>query len=339
MGQGAVTPAGVGIDALLHGHPVETMTSLVSRPDLPWPVFKVKLNDPAFERWQKEPRLRRASPLSYFLVEAAHQALIGLDAIELAQTGLVIAFSTGCLTYSRRFFEDIVTQGHRAASPVLFPETVYNSPVSHVAAALHLEGSAYALVGDETAWIAALKTAWLWLEQERVKQVLVLGGEEFDSASLDAYRNARWLARPQRKLGFIPSEGAAGLLVRRARPGDSKIISQMDDGFIYRSKTEAMAAGQRCLQHFDSHLPCHGSAQYNWLAGIERKLTQDHRPGPAIGNLAYLGEAATASAAWNTLRALASLDQHHPRLLVPIWGSTHQIGALQIENQKPSTGS
>ncbi|MCE0497094.1 MAG: hypothetical protein LV481_04020 [Methylacidiphilales bacterium] len=335
IGQGAVTPAGIGITALLHGHPVETMISPVSRPDRQWPVFKVNLNDPAFARWQKEPRLRRASPLSYFLVEAAEQALVGLDAGELDQTGLVIAFSTGCLTYSCRFFGDIVTQGQKAASPALFPETVYNSPVSHVAATHRLEGSAYALAGDETAWIAALKTAWLWLEQERVKQVLVLGGEEFDSVSLDAYRSARWLARSKLKSGFIPSEGAAGLLVRRAGPGDSKIISRMEDGFIYRSKPEALAAGQRCLQQFDSRLPCHKSAQHHWLGNIERKLTQDRPPGSAVGEQAYLGEATTASAAWNTLRALASLDREHPRLLVPVWGGTHQIGALEIESPPP----
>ncbi len=334
IGQGAVTPAGIGITALFDGQPDKTMISQVSRPDQKWPVFRVKLNDAALERWQKEPRLRRASPVSFFLVEAAEQALTGLDASERARTGLVVAFSAGCLTYSRRFFESIITQGQKSASPALFPETVFNSPVSHLAATFHLEGSAYAVVGDDTAWIAALKTAWLWLAQERVCQVLVLGAEEFDSASLDAYQKAGWLKRNQSKPAFIPSEGAAGVLVRRAKPGDSKVISRMEDGFIYRSKTEAVAAGQRCLQHFDAHLPCHASAQCNWLGDIElrllqtRVLTGDKR--------AYLGEAASASAAWNTLRALASLDAEHPRLLVPVWGNNHQIGGLEIKNQKHS---
>ena len=331
LGQGAVTPAGVGIINLLQSKPVETMIPLTSRPDRQWPVFRVNLNDPAFDPWKKEPRLRRASSVSYFLVEAAAQALAGIEASERAQTGLVIAFSTGCLAYSRRFFESIITVGQKSASPAIFPETVFNSPSSHVAAVLGLQGSAYALVGDETSWIAALKTASLWLEQDRVNQVLVLGAEEFDSASLDAYQNARWLSRGKLISAFVPSEGSAGLLVRKARPGDLKIISQMEDGFIFRSPRQALSAGSRCLQLFDSDLPCYLSAQRNWLGPTEQKLTHNRPPCPDVYPQPYLGEAGTASSAWNTLRALALLEKPIPRLLVPTWGNTHQIGALEIK--------
>lgn len=337
IGQGAVTPAGVGLSPLFGGIPVETMIPLVGRPDRQWPVYRVKLDDPAFAHWQKEPRLRRASPISYFLVEAASQALAGLDVSERAQTGVVIAFSTGCLAYSRRFFASIITQGQKSASPALFPETVFNSPVSHVAATLQLEGSAYALAGDETAWIAALKTARLWLELQRVKNVLVLGAEEFDSASLDAYQNAGWLGRQNKKSNFIPSEGAAAVLLRKAQPHDKKIISQLEDGFIFRCKTQAFAAGQCCLQCFDSSLSVYPSAQRHWLRDIERKLLQNRAVPPTTDNLPYLGEATTASAAWNTLRALASRDWQNPCLLFPVWGKTHQIGALKIENTQPTS--
>src|SRR5580658_9679814 len=158
IGQGAVTPAGIGTAALFNGHPAQTMIPLVSRPERKWPVFKIDLTNAALVNWQKEARLRRASPVSSFLMEAAGQALANQDAAARAQTGLIVAFSTGCLAYSRRFFESIVTQGQKTASPALFPETVFNSPVSHIAAVFRLEGAAYALAGDETAWIAALKT-------------------------------------------------------------------------------------------------------------------------------------------------------------------------------------
>ncbi|HUB68561.1 MAG TPA: beta-ketoacyl synthase N-terminal-like domain-containing protein [Candidatus Methylacidiphilales bacterium] len=329
IGQGAVTPAGIGTMAVCQGHPAENMIPLVSRPDRKWPVFRINLNDPALANWQKEARLRRASPIGYFLMEAAGQALADQDAAARAQTGLIIAFSTGCLAYSRRFFESIITQGQKTASPALFPETVFNSPVSHVAATFHLEGSAYALAGDETAWVTALKIAWLWLEEERVKQVLVMGAEEFDSASLDAYQNAGWLKQRQSQPAFIPAEGAAGVLLRRAQANDSKIISQLEEGFIYRRKKEAAAAAQRCLQCFNSDLPCFSTAQRHWLRDIEWQLTQARRF--EAGAHVYLGEAVTASAAWNTLRALGMLAPEHPQLLLPVWGGTHQIGALKME--------
>src|SRR5271155_2072294 len=157
-GCGAVTPAGVGVEALLQGSAKPTSVEEI-RSGQSWPVLRVDLKDPAFVRWQREPRLRRASPVTFFLVEAAEQALAGATAEERAQTGLIVAFSAGCLVYSRRFFEGIVKQGQRTASPALFPETVFNSPVSHVATVLGLNGAAYALVGDESAWVSGLITA------------------------------------------------------------------------------------------------------------------------------------------------------------------------------------
>ena len=71
-----------------------------------WPVLRVDLKDPAYARWQREPRLRRASSITFFLVEAAEQMLAGVSAADRAETGLIVAFSAGCITYSRRFFEE-----------------------------------------------------------------------------------------------------------------------------------------------------------------------------------------------------------------------------------------
>ena len=61
--------------------------------------------------------------------------------------------------------------------------------------------------------------------------------------------------------------------------------------------------------------------------------SEDDRGGRPVdtGGQAYLGEAFTASAAWNTLRALAALSPAQPALAVPVWGLNHQLGALEIE--------
>jgi hypothetical protein len=329
IGQGAVSPAGVGVDALLHRKPVPVSVAALGRPDQPWPVLRVDMKDPAFARWQREPRLRRASSMTFFLVEAAEQALAGVNPADRAETGLIVAFSAGCVAYSRRFFEDIVTQGQRAASPALFPETVFNSPVSHVASVLGLNGAAYALVGDETAWVAALRTASVWLQRERVTQVLVLGAEEFDPLVLDAYRSARWLRRQNSTHGFLASEGAAGILMRRAGPEDARIITTARDGLIYRTKKEAAAAAKRLLGESDPALPCYRSAQRNWLSSLEERAIENRSVVP-IEDQPYFGEAFTASAAWHTLRALTCLNHHLPRILLPVWGLNHQLGLLEI---------
>jgi 3-oxoacyl-(acyl-carrier-protein) synthase len=333
IGQGAVSPAGVGVDALLHREPSSTFVAALGQPGQPWPVLRVDLKDPAFARWQREPRLRRASSITFFLVEAAEQALAGISPADRAETGLIVAFSAGCIGYSRRFFETIATQGQKTASPALFPETVFNSPVSHVASVLGLNGAAYALCGDETAWVAALQTAAIWLQRERVRQVLVLGAEEFDPIVLDAYRSARWLRRQNFPCGFLTSEGAAGILVRHAGPENAPRITAAHDGSIYRTKKEAADAAERLLGESDPALPCHRSAQHNWLGSLEKKTTEKRLTVPP-DDRPYLGEAFTASAAWHTLRALAAIAPELPHLLLPVWGLNYQLGLLELETRK-----
>jgi len=325
-GQGAVTPAGIGLDALREGKAVPVQIEASGRPGPTWPVLRVDLKAPAFARWHREPRLRRASPITFFLVEAAAQALSEATPQERAETGIIVAFSAGCLAYSRRFYEQIVKQGQRAASPALFPETVFNSPVSHVATVLGLNGAAYALVGDESAWVSALITASVWLKEGRVRQVLVLGAEEFDPLVLAAYRSARWL----RRKGFLTSEGAAGVLLHAA-DAKSTTITDARDGYIYRTKKEAGEAAQALLATADPATPLLRTARHNWLAPLEEQLTRNR---PAAPDVPYLGEAFLASAAWRTLQAVSLLGPGLPRLSLPVWGLNHQFGLLELAAAK-----
>jgi hypothetical protein len=327
IGQGAISPAGIGVDALLSGITAPVPTAAVARPAATWPALRVDEKAPALQRWQREPRLRRASPLTLFLAEAAEQALAGTTEIERAETGLVVALSTGALVYSRRFFDGILAQGRKMASPALFPETVFNSPGSHVAATLKLNGAAAALVGDETAWLAAIRTAAVWLKLGRARQVLVLGAEEFDPLVLDAYRRARWL-RPAGE--FIPGEGAAALLLRAARPGDRAVIVEARDGFIYRHPRGARAAAQKLFATFEPKLPVARTASHNWLGPLEEKMNTG-RIAAKMSEAPYPGEAFTASAGWNTIRALRALAPDQPGIALPVWGLNHQLGLLILK--------
>jgi hypothetical protein len=322
-GWGAVTPAGVGVDALMKDAPVSQLIAPLGEPKMLHPVLRVDLKDPAFARWQKEPRLRRASPLTFFLAEAAAQALGEMSPEDRAETGLLIALSAGCLVYSRRFYQGIVTSGQRTASPALFPETVFNSPGSHLASVLGLNGAVYALCGDDSAWIGALKTAAVWLRRRRVRQVLVLGVEEFDPLALDAYRSARWL----RQRSFVASEGAAALLVRAAQPGDTTILTSAHESPPYRTRAEAVFAAAELFRGLDELIPCHRTAQGTWAEQLEREATEG-RPEFGDAPASALGTAFTASAAWETIRAARTLEA--PRGLVPIWGLNHRFGCLEL---------
>jgi hypothetical protein len=325
-GQGAVTPAGIGVEALFTSTPKPQMTPTLGEPKIEAPVLRVDLKDPAFARWQKEPRLRRASPITFFMVEAAEQALRGVSPADRAQTGLVVALSAGCLVYSRRFYEGILRNGQRTASPALFPETVFNSPGSHVASVLGLNGAVDALCGDESAWISALKTAAIWLRRGRVRQVIVMGVEEFDPLVLDAYRSARWLRQP----GFVISEGAAALLVRAARDDDPLVIAHAHEGLPYRTRPEAAFAASELFRGVDPTIPSHRTARHTWMERLEREATAGRlefsaAPPPSLGS------AFNASIAWETIRGATTLAA--PRGLLPVWGLNHRVGYLELENR------
>ena len=113
-----------------------------------------------------------------------------------ARTALVFAISNGGVIYTRRFYHDIVKSGASAASPLLFPETVFNAPASHLAAILGITGASYTLVGDGAVGILALKMAEDLMADPDLDRCLVVGAEETDWLLCDAYRKWR-LLRPE----------------------------------------------------------------------------------------------------------------------------------------------
>jgi hypothetical protein len=328
IGQGAVSPAGEGADALLtrEAIPDFELASLRAPETRRYSVRRVDPKLPGLKKWALEPRLRRASAVALYLVEAATQALTAWPRPAGARLGLVGAFFCGCPAYSRRFLEQTIRQGQGAASPALFPETVYNSPLSHAASILGVDGAAYAVVGDDTAWVEALRVAATWLALDEVDAVVVVGAEEIDIIAVEAYAAAGWLraAKP-----FRPAEGAAAVLLRRPEAGDGCRIEAIHPGRTYRDPASARDAAQACLAEFFPHLPVFPSAGHSWLEALERETTGG-RLGPFEAS--YLGEAFVATAGWNLLRALspAASPPTGNDWIVPVWGQNQQISALKV---------
>jgi len=273
---------------------------------------------------QNEARVRRASPLTLYLLAAAQQALAAVRELPRDRLGIVASFNTGAVVATRRFFEGVIKSGQRFASPNLFPETVFNSPTSHVAAVLGVAGPCYSLVGDDAAWVSAIRVASAWLANGIVEHALVIGGVELDPVVLDAFVRAGWLP-PHGKTGYVPSEGAGALLLRRAEPGDNLQIVQMADGFTYGNRNDATESARECLAQFPSDvLRCH-TAQHNWFSRIEERL-----PGGKQVTLPYHGDAFVASAAWNTVAAVELARHERRRILLPVWGLTGECSALLL---------
>ncbi|HEY8964885.1 MAG TPA: hypothetical protein VIM58_00475, partial [Candidatus Methylacidiphilales bacterium] len=189
IGAGAVHPGGASVASLRHPLPAPVPEPLLSKPGEAVPVRRVPSGLDALARWQKEPRLRRASPLAHYLAEAVAQAVDGFEGAVLpaSRIGFVTVMGVGAIVPSRRFFADTLARGRRFASPALFPETVYNSPASHVAAVHGFTTATATLMGDESAWADALRLAQLWLARGTVGAVVVAAGEEYDASVGEAW--------------------------------------------------------------------------------------------------------------------------------------------------------
>ena len=253
-GMGWVTPLGRGVDSvwarLLGGDEASATTISENFSDRSYSVFRVP--ESALEGFAHS-RLRRSSVLSRFAAAAGLDALsaagVSLNSQTAERTALIFAISNGGVIYTKRFYRDIVDTGAQSASPLLFPETVFNAPASHLGAILGITGAAYTLVGDGAVGLLAIRMAEDLMWNRELDQCLVVGTEEVDWLLCDAYR--RWrllrLAPPiepfnRQRRGMILSEGAGAILL--ARKGAFAIERTHPGGYFPR-RTDAWRTLQR----------------------------------------------------------------------------------------------
>jgi 3-oxoacyl-(acyl-carrier-protein) synthase len=229
-GMGLVTPLGNGVDPvwerLLHGDEASATAISEQFGDRTYNAFRV--SESALTGLA-HPRLRRASVISRFAAAAGLEALqaagVNVDSQNAGRIALIFAVSNGGVIYTKRFYRDVVQTGAQAASPLLFPETVFNAPASHLAAILGVTGTTYTLVGDGAVGLLAIRMAEDVMTDESLDYCLVVGTEEVDWLLCDAYRRWRLLrsAPPiepfcKQKRGMILSEGAGAIVLARGGP-------------------------------------------------------------------------------------------------------------------------
>ena len=258
------------------------------------------------------PRLRRSSAISRFAVVAGLAALedakLKLDADTAARTALIFAVSNGGVIYTKRFYHDIVESGAQAASPLLFPETVFNAPASHLAAILGINGASYTLVGDGAVGILALKMAEDLMENEALDHCLVVAAEEADWLLCDAYHRWRLLRskppiqpfqRPPR--GTILSEGAGALLLSR---GGRFRLDQIVAGRIFHNQRDAGSALETVfaeLGNGEINLVA-ASANGTFIDAAEHDAVIRNCPNAKVYAVKrFLGESVGASSLWQTI--------------------------------------
>ena len=257
-GMGWVTPLGNSVHAvwerLLRGDEASATPISEQFADRSYSAFRVP---ESAVTGLAHPRLRRASVISRFAATAGLEALqaagVKVDSQNAGRIALIFAISNGGVIYTKRFYRDVVETGAQSASPLLFPETVFNAPASHLAAILGVTGTTYTVVGDGAVGLLAIKMAEDVMMDKSLDYCLVVGTEEIDWLLCDAYRRWRLLrsAPPiepfgKQKRGMILSEGAGAIVLARlprrsaAEAGEGSItIERAHPGGCYGKRAEA----------------------------------------------------------------------------------------------------
>ncbi len=216
-GVGAVTAAGwSGADLLRatrEGVPLPVTSCARPEDERPWPCSVRLVPPPPPEKAARHPRLRRASAITRYSVAAALEALAdaGYDpAAPPKGLGILFVMMNGCVNYTGRFYQEVLLNPAQA-SPLIFPETVFNAPASHIASFLGIDGAVSTVVGSPNCITEALHMASLWMRTGVVEECLLIAAEECDWLSAEA------LTYYHPKL--VATEGAGALLLSTKAAG------------------------------------------------------------------------------------------------------------------------
>lgn len=299
-GVGAVSPAGWGAEALVQavnrGAPLPLQPLVRPGPEYPLAVRRVPAPQPR-PAFLAHPRLRRTSPISHFAVGAALEAL-GADQAAVAagqlRLGIIFCAFTGCVGYSRRFYSEVL-RDPATASPLIFPETVFNAPASHLAAFFGTTAVNYTVVGDQGEFVKSLALASEWLNAGTVDGCLVVGAEEADWLSAEALE----MLEPN-----PPAAEGAGAIYLRREPAAVELVA-VTQPQLYVGPNGRGRAVERTQQQL---------APYSAPA-VLRVCSNPNTPGvttKCVCPAAVLGEGLGAGAAWSVVYAAARLAKDQP---------------------------
>ncbi|HTL56854.1 MAG TPA: hypothetical protein VL361_14330 [Candidatus Limnocylindrales bacterium] len=332
-GAGAVSPAGWGLTALRQTlqERKAVPANEVSQPNWPHPLRVRNVPRPAARpAFITHPRLRRSSPIAQYAVGAALEAL-GNDAQNAAagsfRLGIIFCAMAGCVTYSRRFYDEIL-KDPATASPLLFPETVFNAPASHLAALLGTRAINYTLVGDPGTFLQGIALAADWLLTDTVDRCLVVGAEELDWLVAEAFHlfDKDTIVGEGAGALYLASEPNGGIPIELKAVTTPRLLSSRQS----RAETAKATRAELDLGEETDCLLCDGLQGINRWDADESAAWENWRGG-RLSVKTICGEGLMAAAAWQCVTAVDSLNQQkYSGAAVSIVGTNQQAIAAQF---------
>ena len=278
----------------------------------------------------KHPRLRRASNITRFAVTAAHQAIGGerMERIESRRlnVGIILTLLNGCVNYSNRFFTEVL-EDPTLASPILFPETVFNAPASHIAAYLGCDGPVYTMIGDSATWFSAMNVAADWLADGQVDGCLIVCAEETDPLTLEGLRLY--------SRDLIATEGAAAVYLE-TRPAEIG-LEKLHGPFCYNDSSQRLAAVQDA---WAPHADATHSIFIDGLTGVHRLDRAELAAcaswnGDRLSPTPVLGEGMGIRCGFQTIAAIEALRNGHDSATVLASGGNQHAFSATFSRQIP----
>ena len=328
-GLGAVSPAGWTVTAL-----AETLDKGVPLPVQPllrpgWErSLRVRCVPPSATRpaFLAHPRLRRSSPITHYAAAAALEATARLRPSQgqRRRLGVIVCLQSGCVQYSVRFLEEAL-KDPSTASPLLFPETVFSAPASHVAALLEDTPLVYTLMGDPASFLQGIALGIQWLEGNRVDACLAVAAEETVWLLADALWHFEHAA---------VISGGAGAVCLSLDPALSLGVElgAITDAHTYGSRQDRAAAAQAMRSQLPpcaaAELLCDGLGDSPRVNAPELSAWRDWT-GARLSPKRILGEGLMAAGAWQCVAACDALARgRHKAANVSLVGSNqHALGA------------
>ena len=261
------------------------------------------------DKLPKHNRLRRSSNVTRFAMAAALEAM-GQNST--ASLGIIVCMMNGCVAFTNRFYQEVLDDP-ALASPILFPETVFNAPASHLASYLGVNGPVTTLIGEPNIIVEALHMATAWMTAGLVEQCLVIGAEEADWLSTEGvtYYDKR----------LVVTEGAGALLLSLS--GDGPKLEQMCGPFAYHSTRERQAELDHLAAAVDT---TQAKVLIDSALGLQRFDKQEQAAwsqrwtGPVLSPRRLLGEGMGSSAALQLVLAASLAQSQQQKLIVSMPG-------------------
>jgi 3-oxoacyl-(acyl-carrier-protein) synthase len=328
-GLGAVSPAGWGgaamRDALVKGTPLPVQP--LERPGWAKPLRARLVPAPAARLpFLAHPRLRRTSPITHYAAAAALEAVVRVrpNNDRSRRLGVIVCLQSGCVQFSYRFFDETL-RDPATASPLLFPETVFAAPASHVAALLENAPLVYTLAGDPACFLQGLALGIQWLEEEHIEACVIIAAEETNWL----LAHALWHFERQAVVS-----GGAGAICLSLQPALSLGVEldRITDAHTYTARTNRAKAGRLMREQLPSasaeELLCDGLGGGPRADAVEQATWHDWT-GPRVSPKRILGEGLAAAGAWQCVAACQGIISGEcAAALVSLVGSNQQaIGA------------